>query len=128
MAKLRWGCIASMRLVTKMLSAARVRWLCLGLVLLGFSVSSYLLYRSLLLLGDEHSAGEDMCLAVFGSGCDATLVDQMSWVLGIPLAGWGVVYYVTLAALLLMALALRAAFAPQAMLAALLVSLVGLAN
>lgn len=108
--------------------AARVRWLCLLLVLLGFAVSGYLLYRSFLLMADAQPAAADICSEVFGAGCDATLLDSTSWVLGIPLAGWGVVYYAALAGLLIMALALGDAFSPAAMLAALLISLAGLTN
>ena len=101
---------------------------CLLLVTLGFATSGYLLYRSLVLLVQAKPANGDLCAEVFGTGCDATLLDDGSWVLGIPLAGWGVVYYVTLAALVIMALAMGEAFAPQAMLAALTISLAGLGN
>jgi len=111
-----------------MLSPFRLRWLSLLLAILGFSCSAYLLYRSFILLGGGASDSTDICSIVFGADCDATLMDQATWVLGIPLAGWGVVYYVTLLALLIMALFLRDAFSPQAMLAALLLSLAGLTN
>ena len=111
-----------------MLRQVHRQYCCLLLVALGFLASAYLLYRSFVLLDRGEAGGSDICSEMFGAGCDATLMDDGSWVLGIPLAGWGVVYYVTLAAFLIMALTLRDAFSPQAMLAAMLVALAGLGN
>jgi protein-disulfide isomerase/uncharacterized membrane protein len=65
----------------------------------GMIVSGYLLVRSLALV-EGAAGGADVCSALFGKGCDATLKDPFSKQLGIPLAGWGVLYFVSLLLLL----------------------------
>ena len=106
----------------------RATVLSLGLTLLGLGVSGYLMVRTLVLLMSQDPDAFDVCSAVFGTGCDQTLISPSSWVLGIPLAGWGVVYYGVLLLLFVMARGLGDAFAPQAMTTALLVSVAGLAG
>ncbi|MGI6459405.1 MAG: thioredoxin domain-containing protein [Candidatus Hydrogenedentales bacterium] len=99
-----------------------------ALTLLGLLVSGYLFGRTLTLLMSQDPDAFDVCSAVFGTGCDKTLVSDTSWVLGIPLAGWGLVYYGALLMLFLMARALGDEFAPQSLTAALLVSVAGVAG
>ena len=103
------------------------RWQAISLVLitLGFAVSAYLLYRTFALVQDEALGGIDVCSAVFGTGCDETLLTASSWQLGIPLAGWGVVYFGTLACLVVMGWLLGPAFQREASIAALLLGLAG---
>ncbi len=108
-----------------MTSTARRRMLCLSLLGLGSLVSAYLLARSFALLATRVSDAIDVCSAIFGTGCDEALLSAASWQLGIPLAGWGVVYYVTLACLLVMAWALGEAFELEATLGALLLAAAG---
>ena len=109
-----------------MMKSAKARQaVCLALVALGLLVSGYLLFRTLSLLMSQDPNAFDVCSAVFGSGCDKTLLSASSWVLGIPLAGWGVVYYGALAGLFLLAWILGDAFESEALLTALLVSLAG---
>ena len=108
-----------------MTSTARRRMLCLSLLGLGSLVSAYLLARSFALVATRVSDAIDVCSAIFGTGCDEALLSAASWQLGIPLAGWGVVYYVTLACLLVMAWALGEAFELEATLGALLLSAAG---
>ncbi|MFO7975648.1 MAG: vitamin K epoxide reductase family protein [Candidatus Hydrogenedentota bacterium] len=100
----------------------------LGLTILGLGVSGYLLGRTLMLMMSQNPDAFDVCSAVFGTGCDKTLLSPTSWVLGIPLAGWGVVYYAFLLVLFAMAGALEEEFALQAHITALLVSVAGLAG
>lgn len=107
---------------------APARVMPLALTLLGLLVSGYLLGRTLMLLMSQDPDAFDVCSAVFGTGCDKTLLSATSWVLGIPLAGWGVVYYGALLALFFLAAALGDEFAPQALTAALLVSVAGVAG
>ncbi len=107
---------------------AAARGASVALTLLGLLVAGYLLGRTLALLMSQDPDAFDVCSAVFGTGCDKTLLSATSWVLGIPLAGWGVVYYGVLLALFLMAAALGDEFAPLALTAALLASLAGLAG
>jgi protein-disulfide isomerase len=94
------------------------------LVLLGLIVSAYLLSRSFS-LGDPSTPKADVCSAVFGAGCDATLESPLARQLGIPLAGWGVVYYATLLSLLTMGWLLGPAFEFESRVAAFLFSLFG---
>jgi protein-disulfide isomerase/uncharacterized membrane protein len=76
----------------------------------------------------SQSAGAiDICTAVFGTGCDEALRSEGSWILGIPLAGWALVYYATLVCLLILARALGEAFEHEATLGALLLTVVGAA-
>ena len=100
----------------------RLRFLSLTLIALGLAISGYLLLRYLWLAGAGD--GTDVCSMLFGTGCDAALRSPVSVQLGLPLAGWGVVYYTTLAAFLLLAWSLGEAFQFEATLAALILTLV----
>ena len=102
------------------------RLFCLPLIALGLLVSSYLLARTFALMADHHPDMIDICSTLFGGNCDSVLLSPTSWYLGIPLAAWGIVYYVSLASLVIMAWALGDAFEPEATLAGFLMSVVGL--
>ncbi|MFO7903182.1 MAG: DsbA family protein [Pirellulaceae bacterium] len=97
------------------------------LLTLGLAVSGYLLYRHFLLIG-ETTSSVDFCSAYLGHGCDETLQSDWAVLLGLPLAGWGLVYYGTLLALLLLGWSVGAAFEFEATVAAWVVSLVGAAG
>ena len=103
----------------------RWRLISSALITLGLIVSAYLMYRAFSLLTGEAAGGIDLCSAVFGAGCDDTLLSTTSWQLGIPLAGWGVVYYAVLASLLVLARVLGQAFDREATLGALAVAVAG---
>ena len=107
-----------------MVASARWRLLCLTLIGLGLAISSYLLARTFALLSN-HADQIDVCSAVFGASCDSALLSLTSWQLGIPLAGWGVVYYGTLASLLVLGWVLGDAFEPEATLGMLLLAMAG---
>ncbi len=62
------------------------------LILIGGLLSGYLLYRHLGLLG-AWEVGQDACSTFLGAGCDRTLHSQGSIRMGIPMAGWGLVYF-----------------------------------
>jgi protein-disulfide isomerase/uncharacterized membrane protein len=111
-----------------MARALRWSWLSLALLFVGLATSGYLLYRSFALIVGTDPKSADICSAFFGTGCDQALADQSSWVWGIPLAGWAIVFYVTLTSLVILALVLRDEFGPQALLTGLLLSTAGLAN
>ena len=96
----------------------------LSLLVCGFSVSAYLLNRHFV-LGEAGVTGVDFCSAVFGTGCDETLDSPWAVQLELPLAGWGLVYYGSIAALLLLAYSVGEGFRFEATLGALLVGLVG---
>ncbi len=79
----------------------KLKWLItLFLLLLGISVSAYLLYHYLQLTGNQENARHDVCSAVFGKGCDAALQSPVSRQLGLPLAAWSVLYYLSIVLLL----------------------------
>ena len=103
-----------------------VRWglLSLTLIGLGLLISGHLLARTFALLADRPDA-IDVCSTVFGASCDKVLLAPTSWQLGIPLAGWGLVYYGTLASLLVLARVLGEAFESKATLGTLLMAGVG---
>jgi len=99
--------------------------ICLTLIAFGMGLSVYLLWRhSVLDVGN--SAGFDMCLALFGKGCDAALMSPAAFQFGLPVAGWGLTYFATLAVLLLLGHFLGEAFEFEASFTAFLLSLVAL--
>jgi uncharacterized membrane protein len=79
-------------------TAAILSILCL---VVGFAASGLLLARTFSLLENVNASG-DTCAQFFGQGCDPILLDAASYVAGLPLAGWGIIYFGTL--LLLMVL------------------------
>jgi len=103
----------------------RPRLLCLVLIALGLAVSGYLLFRHFALAGAMAQLPADFCSALFGAGCDKTLQSPLAVQLGLPLAGWGLVYYGTLACLLLLGWGVGEGFRFEATTAALLLAVVG---
>src|SRR5262245_20566988 len=106
-------------------AARRSWWVCILLVALGLIQSSYLLSRVFALLTPSGPDAPDLCSILFAANCDATLSDGRYWVLNVPIAGWGLVYFTMLGGLLLLARLIPGAFAGDALLAALLLSLAG---
>src|SRR2546427_309475 len=78
----------------------RWRMLSFALVGVGWLASGYLLLRTFELGRGTPIVRVDLCSVVFGVGCDAQLLDARSSQLGVPLAGWGVVYFALLGFLL----------------------------
>jgi protein-disulfide isomerase/uncharacterized membrane protein len=109
------------------LSPRQAWWTSLLFVALGTVASTYLLGRTLAVISPGAAQTADLCRVVFGAGCDHALSDERFWFLAIPPAGWGVVYFVSLAALLFLARFLAAAFEAAALLTASMLSLAGLA-
>jgi protein-disulfide isomerase/uncharacterized membrane protein len=103
----------------------QVWWASAGLVLVGGLLSGVLLMRTLALLGDQGRDSWNVCAAVLHADCDDALRSTQSRQLGLPLAGWGVLYYATLGCLLGLGAVLRDDFADEAHAAAAAVSLVG---
>jgi protein-disulfide isomerase len=77
------------------------------------------------LVQDEAFGSIDVCAIVFGQGCDDALISDGSWQLGVPLAGWGVVYFGSLGCLLMMGWVLGDEFRGEATIGALLLSVLG---
>ena len=95
-------------------------------ILIGGLLSGYLLYRHLDLLG-AWEVGQDACSTLLGAGCDQTLHSQGSIQMGIPLAGWGIVYFGFLLTLLWLTILLGKDFQREGMIAAIAVTGVGAA-
>ncbi|MCH7548457.1 MAG: thioredoxin domain-containing protein [Candidatus Krumholzibacteriota bacterium] len=93
------------------------------LVAIGLGLSGYLLLRTFHLGAGRGQLIFDACSAIFGGGCDATLLG--SGFLGIPVAGWGVVYFGTLASLLFLMSTMGAEFGSEAGTASVVLSVAG---
>jgi protein-disulfide isomerase/uncharacterized membrane protein len=70
------------------------------LVVAGLAISAYLLHRH---FAAAEGAAPGVCSLVLDLDCDAALTSAWSVVLGIPLAGWGVIQFGTIGTLLLLA-------------------------
>jgi uncharacterized membrane protein len=103
--------------------ALLVRSICLILIGLGLTISGYLLLRHFALVDLSAQSGTDFCSALFGTSCDDALRAPLAVQLGLPLAGWGLVYYGTLASLLLLGWTIGETFRFEAIAAALLLAL-----
>ncbi len=103
----------------------RLRVVVVTLLALGMAVSTYLLWRHMVLIGGTSYGTIDVCQTAFGGGCDATLSSSLSIQLGIPLAGWGVVYYVSLVILLGLGWTQGETFETEATVGATFVAMIG---
>ncbi len=65
------------------------------LVVIAASASFYLFLQHL------HAGGPDVCSTIFGSSCDGALNSPWSVFLGLPLGGWGLLYYLGIGLLFL---------------------------
>jgi len=104
------------------------RWwlVCILLVGIGLAGSAYLTGRVFASFASGKPEGFDLCAALFSTGCDDTLADERSWILNVPIAGWGLVYFTSLAGLLFLARFMKRAFETEALLAGSLVTLAGI--
>ena len=101
----------------------RAKIISLILTGLGLAISIYLVWRHTVLIGDWPGGRSDVCTALFGMGCDAALRSPASFQFGLPLAGWGLIYYATLVTFRLLARFLGETFEFEANFAAFLLSL-----
>lgn len=79
-----------------------MRAFCWSLIVLGLIVSGYLLSLYFSLVSGADSAGPSVCSTIFQADCDAALQSPISKQLGLPLPGWGIVFYGTLATVMLL--------------------------
>jgi protein-disulfide isomerase/uncharacterized membrane protein len=63
------------------------------LTLFGLASSVYLFRRHIKLLREQIDNVTNICSTVFGSSCDATLQNANADFLGLPWAGWGIIYF-----------------------------------
>lgn len=92
----------------------------------GLAASGYLLSRVFVLLSASGAHPVDLCSALFAMSCDGALADERLWILRVPLPGWGLVYFASLAGLLLLARSLRRTFETEAFVSASLLVALGL--
>jgi len=59
-------------------------------------VASFYLFQKHLQLASGQKRKSDFCSDMFDRGCDQALLADMSVILGLPLAGWGLLFYTTL--------------------------------
>jgi protein-disulfide isomerase/uncharacterized membrane protein len=97
-----------------------------ALILIGIACSAYLLLRHFAITNNNTELF-DICDAIFGTGCDSTIRSDWAVQLGIPLAGWGIIHFVTTAAALMLALFLATAFKAEGTLVALFLCIVAAA-
>jgi protein-disulfide isomerase/uncharacterized membrane protein len=93
----------------------------------GFSETAYLTGRALDLAASRHAGAPDLCSVLFGTSCDATLTDARFWILRVPMAGLGLVYFTTLCGLLFLSRFTKGAFESEALLAGSLLAAFGFA-
>src|SRR5436190_492013 len=79
-----------------------LRFFSWSLILTGLITSGYLFYRHNVLTAIIESEKIDVCSALFGKGCDNALKSSASSLWGLSLAGWGIIYYITLSLLLIL--------------------------
>lgn len=91
---------------------------------LGLAVSGYLFARTLQLYAGNATSGS-ICSALLGIDCDATLLSASSWFQGVPVAGWGVVYFSHLGVLVILGALLGSPFARATNITFFLVGLAG---
>ena len=95
------------------------------LIALGLGLSGYLLVRHYTIATTSGPVVPSTCSILLKHDCDGALLSPVSRQFGLPLAGWGVIYYGTLAALMLLGWFLGDAFRYEAALASLVLAVVG---
>ncbi len=99
-----------------------------ALVALGTGLCLLLVLRTMALASGVETTSFDLCSVALSSSCDATLGRQDAAILGIPWAGWGLVYYVTLLVLLGLSAVPGRPFCPEMEVVAFLLALAAAAT
>lgn len=100
---------------------------CCLLMGLGLLTSAYLFQRTLRAGSDQSAAGIDICSIVFQTGCDEALLSSYGDLLGVPLAGWGVVYFGAIAFLFVFGQLFKKGFQRESLVALLCIDIVAVA-
>lgn len=101
-------------------------WVAPALVLAGFVLSGHLFARSVLLVLGKAGGSSDICSLAFNLSCDATLLGDASLFLGLPVAGWGLVYFAALFSLSMMGYLLGPRFTSEAAVGSFLLGSIGM--
>src|SRR5688572_13198961 len=75
------------------MASFRAQSICFALIAVGLAISIYHLWRIEVLAGQRAGRTTDACQALFGAGCDSLLTNPVSIQFGLPVAGWGLIYY-----------------------------------
>ena len=102
------------------------RYLSYIFILLGLLVSVYLFYDYLNIAKAASEGRISLCTTIFGKGCDNALQSSFSTQLGLPLAGWGIIFYLLIILFLLIPSLFGKSFKPEAALLIYLATLAGL--
>ena len=95
-------------------------------ILLGLLVSVYLFYDYLNIAKAASEGKLSLCSTIFGKGCDNALQSSISMQLGLPLAGWGIIFYTLIVLFLLLPYLFGKSFIPESNLLIYLATLAGL--
>jgi uncharacterized membrane protein len=76
-----------------------LQYVLLILLAAGLFISTYLFYQHYLII-NEANGQSDICYRIFNKGCSSALGSDVAFQLGLPLAGWGIIYYLMLLVLL----------------------------
>jgi protein-disulfide isomerase/uncharacterized membrane protein len=95
------------------------------LIACGLAISGYLLFRQFALASASGPVKPGVCSILLRQDCDAALQSPMSKQLGLPLAGWGIVFYGTLLTGLVLGWLIGESFQSAAVLSALVLSSLG---
>lgn len=90
-----------------------------AIIIIGLVISCYLFYRH------SSSSKIDVCSSIFGRGCDSALNSSVGTQLGLPLAGWGIIFYSLMILLLLLPAFLGKTYKANTSLPVFTLSLVG---
>jgi len=66
-----------------------------GMIAIGIALSTYLLFHHLAMSAGQMGQS-DLCSLVFGKSCSGALFSSYSALAGIPLGGWGMIYFIVL--------------------------------
>ena len=105
------------------MAVSRTRAICWTLTVVGLVISFGVVWRQAVLTGLWPGGNTRLFLALFGGGYGDVLGSPVDVQYGLPLAAWSLIYYATLAGLLLLGHLFREDFAFEAHFAAFLVSL-----
>lgn len=78
------------------MNSTRPKYIFYSLTIFGLLISIYLFYRHLTLMDLSIGGGADFCSELFNLSCDDALKSPIANMFGIPLAGWGIIYYVSI--------------------------------
>ena len=83
------------------MNAKNISYLAYGILISGLIVSGYLLFHHFALVSGQ-AEPTNICSTLFNKSCDAALMSDYSSFWGIPLGGWGIIYFTMLGLFILL--------------------------